>query len=155
MKLHLIAMGQQMPLWVQTAYQDYTKRLPKTCSLVLHELATPKRHKTSVIEQLKAQEAALIMKAIPDSAYTVALDERGTLWSTHTLSEDLRSWQHLGRDIAIIIGGPDGLDQSILDKAQKIRSLSLMTLPHPFVRVMIAEQIYRAWTVLTNHPYHR
>ena len=155
MKIHLITIGTSMPSWVKTAYETYSKRLPKSCELILTELPMPKRSKNTSIEKLKQQEAELILQKIPNNCTIIALDEHGKQWSTQDLASDLSTWLSSGQDIALIIGGPDGLEQSILDKAQSKRALSALTLPHPLVRVIVAEQIYRAWSILNNHPYHR
>lgn len=144
-----------MPAWVETAYTTYAKRLPKSCELILHELPMPKRSKNTSIAKLKQQEAELILKKIPSNCSVIALDEHGKQWSTQSLANDLSDWLSSGKDIALIVGGPDGLEKTILDKAHSKRALSAMTLPHPLVRVVVAEQIYRAWSLLNNHPYHR
>ncbi|MAZ38935.1 MAG: 23S rRNA (pseudouridine(1915)-N(3))-methyltransferase RlmH [Legionellales bacterium] len=155
MKINLICIGQQMPTWIQTGYQEYCKRMPKACQLVLHELPMPKRTKNIIAPKLKQQEAKLIQKAIPNKTYMIALDEHGKDWSTRGLAQEMQQWLQLGLDISLIIGGPDGLDNSILETANAKRSLSQLTLPHPFVRIILAEQLYRAWSLLNNHPYHR
>ena len=149
MRIHLIAVGQRMPDWVQTAYADYAKRLPNEARLVLVELPVAHRGKNPDIDRLKAAEAEKILKAVPKGAEIVALDERGTLHDTLAWSQALVGWQGNGRDVAIIIGGP------VFAAAHQRWSLSPLTLPHPLVRVVVAEQLYRAWSASVGHPYHR
>ena len=144
-----------MPKWVQDGYQEYAKRLPKSCSLKLIELPMAQRGKTSSVEQNKQDEAKRIQAAIPKGARLVVLDEHGQQPTTMVLSQKLDDWLAGGQDIALIVGGPDGLDKTLIDQADWVWSLSKLTLPHPMVRILIAEQIYRAWSVLQNHPYHR
>lgn len=144
-----------MPKWVQDGYQEYAKRLPKSCSLKLVELPMAQRGKTSSVEQNKQDEAKRIQAAIPKGARLVVLDEHGQQPTTLVLSQKLDDWLAGGQDIALVVGGPDGLDKTLIDQADWVWSLSKLTLPHPMVRILIAEQIYRAWSVLQNHPYHR
>lgn len=144
-----------MPKWVQEGYAEYAKRLPKACSLKLVELPMAQRGKTSSVEQMKAEEAKRILAAIPKGARLIALDEHGQQVTTKGLADKMEDWLSGGQDIALIVGGPDGLDQTILQQAQWKWGLSKLTMPHPMVRIMVAEQIYRAWSVIHNHPYHR
>lgn len=144
-----------MPKWVQEGYQEYAKRLPKACSLKLVELPMAQRGKTSSVEQNKQEEAKRIQAAIPKGARLILLDEHGQQPTTLVLSQKLDDWLAGGQDVALVVGGPDGLDPSLIQQADWVWSLSKLTLPHPLVRVLIAEQIYRAWSVLQNHPYHR
>lgn len=155
MKIFLIAVGQKMPKWVQEAYQEYAKRLPKSCQLELVELPMAVRGKTAQPEQYKAEEAKRIRAVIPKGALLVVLDEHGQQPTTLKFSDRLGQWLESGQDVALVIGGPDGLEKTLIDEAQWKWSLSKLTLPHPMVRVLLAEQIYRAWSVLQNHPYHR
>lgn len=155
MVIHFIVVGQKMPKWVQEGYAEYAKRLPKACSLKLVELPMAQRGKTASVEKLKAEEAKRIQAAIPKGAQVVVLDEHGQQVTTKGLAEKMENWLSGGQDIALIVGGPDGLDQSILQLAQWKWGLSKLTLPHPMVRILVAEQIYRAWSVINNHPYHR
>lgn len=155
MVIHFIVVGQKMPKWVQEGYNEYAKRLPKACSLKLVELPMAQRGKTSSVSQLKAEEAKKIQAAIPKNSFVIALDEHGQQPTTVQLSEKLDDWLSGGQDVALIVGGPDGLDQTILQQARWKWGLSKLTLPHPMVRILVAEQIYRAWSVLNNHPYHR
>ncbi len=155
MRIHVIAVGTRMPKWVQEAYAEYVKRLPKECALVLHEVEPAKRHKSKNIDKLKQEEARRIMLALPKKSKIVALDVHAQAWSTEDLSINLKGWMSAGMDVSLLIGGPDGLDEKILQEAHLKVSLSKLTFPHPIVRVVLAEQIYRAWTMLNNHPYHR
>ncbi len=155
MQINLIAMGQKMPHWVNEAYADYAKRLPTHFALHLIELPSKKRLKNSPIGPILAEEARLIEKAIPPLQEVIALDRLGKNISTQELANHLQTYQDRNQSMSLIIGGPEGLDATLLKKADKIWSLSALTLPHPLVRVLVAEQIYRAFTILTNHPYHR
>lgn len=155
MNIDLIALGKSAPHWVNSGFEDYAKRLTSTFKFKLIELPTPKRSKTTSIQKLKMDEAKLILENIPEKQFTIALDERGMLWKTEELSKHLMQWQENYPAISMIIGGPDGLDRSILDRAQLIWSLSPLTLPHALVRILVAEQLYRAHSLLKGHPYHR
>lgn len=155
MKLKLLAVGQKMPQWVSDGYQEYARRLPRDCSLNLIEIAPAKRGKTSQPQQWMQEESKRILSHIDASDHVVALDVIGKSWSTPQLAENLATWQQQGSDVSLVIGGPDGLDPACLQRANQRWSLSALTLPHPLVRVLLAEQLYRAWTILQNHPYHR
>lgn len=155
MKLKLLAVGQKMPQWVNDGYQEYARRLPRDCSLNLIEIAPAKRGKTSQPQQWMQEESKRILSNIDTSDHVVALDVIGKSWSTPELAENLATWQQQGSDVSLVIGGPDGLDPACLQRANQRWSLSALTLPHPLVRVLLAEQLYRAWTILQNHPYHR
>ncbi len=144
-----------MPKWVQEGYAEYAKRLPKSCALKLIELPMATRGKNNSVENLKAEEAKRILAAVPKGARLVVLDERGQQVTTKGLADKLEDWLEGGQDIALIVGGPDGLDKDIIQKAQWKWGLSNLTLPHPMVRILVAEQLYRAWSVTQNHPYHR
>ena len=154
MKLLLIAVGQRQPDWVDSAYAEFAKRFPPEMRLELKAVkAEPRGSKTA--EQLMAAEAARIDAAVPRGARRVVLDEHGTRLTTTHLAQRLTAWQHDGRDVALLIGGPDGLDAALKAGADETLRLSDLTLPHAFVRVLLAEALYRAWTVTINHPYHR
>jgi 23S rRNA (pseudouridine1915-N3)-methyltransferase len=155
MKINLVAVGQKMPSWVSQGYEEYSKRLPRECQLNLVEIAAAKRGKTAQPEQWKKEEGQRILSVIPDNHHVVALEVGGKSWSTEQLAGQLENWMTDGRDVSLMVGGPDGLDQSCLQRAGQKWSLSALTLPHPLVRIMLAEQIYRAWSVTQNHPYHR
>lgn len=155
MKLKLLAVGQKMPQWVTEGYNEYAKRFPRECTLTMQEIAPAKRGKSSQPTQWIEDEGKRLMHAIADNDYVVALEVGGKAWSTEQLATALSDWQSAGRDVCLVIGGPDGLDTRCLQRADQQWSLSALTLPHPLVRVIVAEQLYRAWTVLQNHPYHR
>lgn len=155
MVIHFITVGQKMPKWVQDGYAEYAKRLPKACSMKLIELPMAQRGKTSSVEQNRAEEAKRILAAVPKGATIIALDEHGQQVTTKGLAEKLEDWLAGGHDVALIVGGPDGLDAGILQQAQWKWGLSKLTMPHPMVRILVVEQIYRAWSVIQNHPYHR
>jgi len=153
-KLVLAAVGQRQPAWADTAYEDFAKRFPPEMRLELKAVkAEPRGSKTA--EQLMAAEAARLEAAIPKGARRVVLDERGTRLTTVQLAQRMSAWMNDGRDVALLIGGPDGLDPTLKASADETLRLSDLTLPHAFARVLLAEALYRAWTVMVNHPYHR
>nr|WP_286180680.1 23S rRNA (pseudouridine(1915)-N(3))-methyltransferase RlmH [Leptothrix sp. C29] len=151
----IVAVGQRMPAWAETAYDDYAKRFPPDCRLELKAVKTEPRTGGKPVEALMAAERARIEAALPRGVRRVVLDERGTRLTTVALAERLQAWQHDGRDVALLIGGPDGLDPVLREQADERVRLSDLTLPHAFVRVMLAEALYRAWSVNAGHPYHR
>lgn len=154
MKLVIVAVGQRMPDWAQTAYDDYAKRFPSDSRVDIKTVKTePRGSKT--LETLYSAERARIEAAIPKGARVVVLDERGTALTTVALAKHLREWQMGGDDVALIIGGPDGLDPAFKAAAHMRIRLSDLTLPHAMARVLLIEQLYRAWSVNANHPYHR
>ncbi len=144
-----------MPGWVKTGYQEYARRLPPECRLNLIEIAPGKRGKNADIARAVQDEGERMLAATPKDTHVVALDVHGTQWSTAQLSAQLQSWLQGGRDVALLIGGPEGLAEPCLTRAAVKWSLSPLTLPHALVRVAAAEQLYRAWSILKNHPYHR
>lgn len=155
MKLHILAIGQKMPGWVNAGYAEYAKRMPRSTSLHLLELKPEKRSSGTTTLQIKTQERDRILAAIPSNADVWALDERGEQLTTLGVADHLRNTLGTGRDICFIIGGADGLHDDIKCRGDKLFSLSRLTLPHALVRVLLAEQLYRAWSVTQNHPYHR
>ncbi len=155
MVIHFITVGQKMPKWVQEGYTEYAKRLPKACSLKLVELPMAQRGKTGSVDKYKTEEAKRILDAVPKGARLIVLDEHGQQVTTYQLAEKMEDWLSGGQDIALIVGGPDGLEKSLINQAQWKWGLSKLTMPHPMVRILVAEQIYRAWSVINNHPYHR
>ena len=155
MKLIVAAVGTRMPDWVTTAWQDYARRLPPDCALELRELRPEPRRSGKTPAQMMRAEAKRLMAGVPSQAITVALDERGHDLSTVDVSRNLEQWRSTGCDVVFFIGGPDGLDDALKHQATLRWRLSSMTLPHPLVRVVLAEQLYRAWAIMTNHPYHR
>lgn len=155
MKLIVIAVGTRMPDWVQTAWDDYAKRLPADCALELREIKPEPRTSGKTPAQMMAAEAKRIEAALPAGALRLALDERGRDLTTMALSKQLEQWRADGRDVAFLVGGPDGLDATLKASCDGMLRLSSLTLPHPMVRVLLSEQLYRAWAIMTNHPYHR
>lgn len=155
MLIHLIAVGHRMPEWVELGYAEYAKRMPPESRIKLVEITAGKRSKNSDIKRLTQQEGEKMLAAIPKGAKIVALDVLGKACSTEELAQELKNWQASGQDIAILIGGPEGLAEDCLKQAQQKISLSKLTLPHPLVRVVLAEQLYRATTILKGHPYHK
>ncbi|MDH3979952.1 MAG: 23S rRNA (pseudouridine(1915)-N(3))-methyltransferase RlmH [Gammaproteobacteria bacterium] len=155
MRIHLIAVGTRMPAWVTQGYQDYAKRLPRECTLRLVEIPLGQRGKTRTAAQSRNEEGRLMLAALPRDCLVVALDVEGQAWSTETLADNLQQWLGSGRDVALLVGGPDGLSPDCLARAERRWSLSALTYPHALVRVIVAEQLYRAWTLSTGHPYHR
>lgn len=155
MRIHLICVGRRMPSWIETGYREYAKRLPHECALQLVEIDPVHRTKTTPVRQACDEEGRRILKAIPKGAEIIALDERGQSWSTETLAERLRNWLTDGRDRALLVGGADGLSPDCLAQTHARWSLSALTFPHPLVRVLLAEQLYRAWSLTQGHPYHR
>jgi 23S rRNA (pseudouridine1915-N3)-methyltransferase len=154
MKLLVVAVGQRVPDWAQAAWDDYAKRFPPESRLELKAVKTEPRGSTAV-PTLLAAERDRIVAAIPKGARIVALDERGTALTTMALAARLQEWQLENDVVAIVIGGPDGLDASFKQAAHERIRLSDLTLPHAMVRVLLAEQLYRAWSINANHPYHR
>ncbi len=155
MEIRLLAVGTKMPRWIEQGFEEYAKRMPPECRLVLQEINAGKRSKGADIARLTRMEGQQITSAIPKGARTVALEVKGKAWSTEKLAQRLQYWMEEGRDVAFIVGGPEGIEPSVSQAADEKWSLSPLTLPHPIVRVIIAEQIYRAWSILRGHPYHR
>jgi len=154
MRLRIVALGQRMPSWVTEAVADYAKRLPRETWFELVELKPAARDRGRTVAQMLAVEARAIVSACT-GATVVALDERGAAWTTRELADCLARWREDGRDVAFVIGSADGLDASVKAAASAVVALSAMTLPHGLVRVVLAEQLYRAASLLAGHPYHR
>lgn len=155
MRIRLLAIGNKLPRWVEEGFQEYVKRFPASCYLELIEIPAEKRSKQSVIQQLVEREGEKLIAALKPGNRVIALEVKGQLWSTEKLAEHLQHWQGEGRNIDMLVGGPDGLSPACLQKAEIKWSLSPLTLPHPLVRILVAEQLYRAVSILQNHPYHR
>lgn len=160
MNIYLIAVGTKMPAWVNQGFTEYAKRLQHDCKLILREVPAAKRdkqttHSAAQIERLLEKERLAINKALPKNVYQVALEVNGTAHTTEKLADKLNSWMHQGQDVALLVGGPEGLPPALSQAANETWSLSSLTLPHPLVRVMLAEALYRAWTYKNGHPYHR
>ncbi len=154
MRLLIVAVGQRVPDWAQTAWDDYAKRFPHELKVELKAVKTEPRG-SKALDTLYAAERARIEAAIPKGTRIVALDERGTTVTTKALAAKLKDWQLSGDDVALVIGGPDGLEPAFRQAAHERIRLSDLTLPHAFARVLLIEQLYRAWSVNANHPYHR
>ena len=155
MRLNLIAVGKRMPIWVDTAFIEYSKRLPKNINFNLTEIIPANRNKNRNSDESKKIEEKKINAVISSDDLVIALDVKGKLISSLSLSKKLNTWIDNQQQISILIGGADGLSSSIKKTADEIWSLSEMTLPHGLVRIIIIEQLYRAWSIISNHPYHR
>lgn len=155
MKLHILAVGHRMPGWIATGFDEYAKRMPAELRIELREIKPEPRTANRPAEQVMAIERQRIETALPRSACIVALDEHGADWTTMRLATALPEWQRAARDVAFVIGGADGLDPALKARADVLLRLSSLTLPHGVARLLLAEQLYRAWTITQNHPYHR
>ncbi|MBI2992997.1 MAG: 23S rRNA (pseudouridine(1915)-N(3))-methyltransferase RlmH [Gammaproteobacteria bacterium] len=155
MQLTLFAVGRRASGWLREATADYAGRFPPELKLTIREIAPARRAASEPKPSVLRAEAKAILKAIPGNALVVALDERGRQQNTAGLARELAEWMETGRSVALVIGGADGLDASVIDGADAVWSLSSLTLPHGLVRVLLLEQLYRAWTILKGHPYHR
>lgn len=144
-----------MPDWITTGFKEYTSRLKSTMPLHLTEIATTRKSNSQDSKTVMREEGEKLLNAIPEGAWVVALDEHGKQWSSKELASQVEKWQGHSAHVAFMIGGADGLDKACLDRANQTWSLSPMTLPHAMVRVVVAEQLYRAWSLNNNHPYHR
>lgn len=158
MNIQLIALGTKMPSWVNEAFQVYQKRLLPDISLHLKEIPLQKRSSAknpSDIYKIMEQESLHLFQAMKSSYYTIALDSRGPQYSSEELAQELNRWKQKTKNMAILIGGPEGYTKETLAKVDATWSLSKLTFPHPLVRILLAEQLYRAQSILKNHPYHR
>lgn len=155
MRIHLIAVGNRMPTWVSQGYEEYARRMPSECCLKLIEIPPAKRTKAADIKRLVRQEGERMLDALPKNARVVALEVTGRQWRTEELAQQLDAWMQDSRDIALLVGGPEGLAPACREQAERSWSLSPLTLPHPLVRIIVAEQLYRATTILKHHPYHK
>jgi len=155
MKITILAVGTKMPLWVTQGYQEYAKRLPRDMSLELIEISLGARGKNADIQRAIQKESDAILSNIDKADHVIALEVKGHNWSTEKIAQNMERWQMDGLNIVLLVGGPDGLSDACRARANQQWSLSALTLPHPIVRVILSEQIYRAWTVTQNHPYHR
>ncbi len=155
MKIHLIAVGDKMPRWVQDGYAEYAGRMPPECRLQLVEIGARHRGRNADIARITRDEGRTMLDAIPRGSRVIALEVKGRAWSTEDLARQLENWMASGQDVSLLVGGPEGLSGECRERADQQWSLSPLTLPHPLVRVVVAEQLYRAWSILRNHPYHR
>lgn len=155
MKLKLLAVGTRMPDWVERGVEEYRKRLPRDFTLEIHEIPPGARGKNADVARAVALEGERMRERLRGNEYCVALEVDGQPWSTERLSTEADRWRLAGRDVALLVGGPEGLEPGLSASADQRWSLSPLTLPHPLVRILLAEQLYRAWTLLVGHPYHR
>ncbi|SDY60825.1 MULTISPECIES: 23S rRNA (pseudouridine(1915)-N(3))-methyltransferase RlmH [Collimonas] len=155
MQLIIAAVGHKMPAWIENGFGEYAKRMPPDCRIVLKEIKPVERSGSKTAETAMALERSRIEAVLPKGVRIIALDERGKDLTSVQLSQQLTQWQRDGRDVAFIIGGADGLDPEFKANADSLLRISSLTLPHGMVRVLLAEQLYRAWSITQNHPYHR
>ncbi len=155
MKIRLLAVGTRMPQWINIGFQEYSRRLPPEFQLQLVELPLGPRGQGLDFQRAMTKEGQRMLATINAVERVIALDVKGQCWSTETLSEQVWQWRMDGRNVSLLVGGPDGLADICLARAEQRWSLSPLTLPHPLVRVLLAEQIYRAWSILARHPYHK
>lgn len=155
MQLVIAAVGNKMPGWIEAGFAEYAKRMPPECRILLKEIKPADRAAGKTAHSAMALERARIEPVIPKGSRIIALDERGKDLTTVQLSQHLMQWQQAGGDVTFLIGGADGLDAELKNRADMLLRLSSLTLPHGMVRVVLAEQLYRAWSITQNHPYHR
>lgn len=155
MKLWLVAVGHKMPDWITTGFNEYAKRMPREARIELVEIKPEPRTTGKTVAQIMEAEAQRILAALPQNCRRIVLDEHGAQPTTKQLAAQMQEWMRAGSDVAFIIGGADGLHDSVKQAAQQKLALSALTLPHAMVRVLLAEQLYRAYSLMHNHPYHR
>ncbi|ABV88464.1 MULTISPECIES: 23S rRNA (pseudouridine(1915)-N(3))-methyltransferase RlmH [Shewanella] len=155
MKIQLVAVGTRMPDWVETGFKEYQRRFPRDMALELVEIPAGKRGKNADIARILQKEGELMLAAIPKGNHIVSLDLPGKNLTTPQLAEQMNKWLLDGRDVSLLIGGPEGLSPECKKAAAQSWCLSALTLPHPLVRVIVAESLYRGWSINNNHPYHR
>ena len=155
MKLKVIAVGTKMPPWVEMGAQEYSKRLPRDMPLEFIEIPIGNRAKNANLARAVKQESDQILAQVKPQDHVIALEVTGNNWSTEKLAKQMQNWQMQGQNIIFLIGGPDGLSDACRARANQQWSFSALTLPHPIVRIILSEQLYRAWSITQNHPYHR
>ncbi len=155
MRIKLVAVGKGMPAWIAAGFHEYAGRLPADWRLELVEVTAPRRGKRPNIAQTMQEECTRLWAAVPKGAWTVALDETGRAWDTRELARHLARWKDQETTVALLVGGADGMDPVCRERTRQVWSLSSLTLPHMLVRIVVAEQLYRAWTIVAGHPYHR
>ena len=144
-----------MPAWVNEGFREYARRMPRECTLKLNEISSGQRSRSKSPAMAREDEGRRILAALPGGNQVIALDVGGRSWRTQMLAEQMQKWMQGGRNLSLLVGGPDGLSLDCLQRAEQRWSLSDLTMPHTLVRVLLAEQLYRAWTVISGHPYHR
>lgn len=155
MKIQIVAVGTKMPDWVTRGVEEFTRRFPGDFPVVFNEIAAGKRGKNADIPRILQKEGDAMLAAVPKNHRIVTLEVTGKSWTTPQLAKQLDNWKMDGRDVSLLIGGPEGLAPACIDASEQRWSLSALTLPHPLVRIIVAESLYRAWSVTQNHPYHR
>lgn len=155
MKFRLVAVGHKMPGWIDAGFSGYAKRMPREARIELIEIKPEPRTTGKTVVQMMESEGQRILSALSQNAFCIALDERGTHFSTRQLAQQMQDWMGKGCDVVFIIGGADGLHDSVKTRAQQQMALSALTLPHGLVRILLAEQLYRSYSLLHGHPYHR
>lgn len=155
MRIRLIAVGTKMPRWVEDGWQEYAKRLPSEMPLDLVEIPLSTRSKNADVQRLIRQEGEAMLAKVQPGERIVTLEVHGKPWSTEQLAQELERWRLEARNVNLMVGGPEGLAPQVCERSEQRWSLSPLTLPHPLVRILLGEQMYRAWTVLNGHPYHK
>ncbi|WP_371377067.1 23S rRNA (pseudouridine(1915)-N(3))-methyltransferase RlmH [Thalassotalea aquiviva] len=155
MRLTLIAVGNKMPSWIAKGFEEYSRRFPRDLTFDLIEITPGKRGKNADIARILEKEGEQTLAAVPKGNRIVTLEVEGKPWTTPQLAVQLEKWQMDGRDVSLLVGGPEGLAPACIKASEQKWSLSPLTLPHPMVRIMVAESLYRAWSINNNHPYHR
>lgn len=155
MRVRLLAVGTRMPAWVNQGIEEYRRRLPRDFALEIEEIPLGQRSRKADLGRAMTLEAERIRQRLRGDERVIALEVDGKAWSTERLALEAQAWRLEGRDVAMLVGGPDGLAPSLSAEADQRWSLSPLTLPHPMVRLLLAEQLYRAWTLMVGHPYHR
>lgn len=155
MQINIVAVGDKAPTWIDAGVSEYLSRMPRECSVKLKTVATTKRSKNISISKLQQSEQELLLKNTPNKSYRIALDEQGKTWKTKELAAKMQSWSESNPMVTVYIGGPDGFNKEFLQQVDLVLSLSSLTMPHMLARLVLVEQLYRAWTVMQGHPYHR
>lgn len=155
MHIYIVAIGQRMPPWVQQGVEEYLKRMPPHCRVQVREVPAVHRGKNADVSRILKAEGESLMKTVPKGCRVIALDREGKQFDTPTLAGYLTEWMADGKDVALLVGGPEGLPREVLQQSDATWSLSALTYAHPLVRVVLAEQLYRAWAITENHPYHK
>jgi 23S rRNA (pseudouridine1915-N3)-methyltransferase len=154
-RIHLIAIGTRMPGWVSRGFEEYARRLPRHLELKLVEVPAIARARAVDVDRARREEGTRLLNRVPGNSRVVALAETGVPLSSGRLAAAVEDWMGGGRDVALMVGGADGLSNDCIERADECWSLSALTFPHPLVRVILAEQLFRAWSIISNHPYHR